>query len=145
MNHSLKINDRLRIARDLIKTTAVRSSGPGGQNVNKVATCIEIRFNPRDCEDLSKAVTQRLMKLAGKRIDSEGSIIITSQKYREQYRNLQDALGKLRSMILKALKPPKPRKPTSPTRGSIERRLKQKRVNAAKKASRQKPTREDFQ
>lgn len=145
MNHPLKINDRIYIAPGLIKISAVRSSGPGGQNVNKVATCIEIRFNPHDCEDLNKTVTQRLMKMAGKRVDSEQNIIIRSQKHREQYRNLQDALEKLRSMILKALKPPKPRKPTSPTKGSIERRLKQKQITATKKASRQKPTRDDFQ
>lgn len=136
MNTPLPINDDLIIPAEQMQISAVRSSGPGGQNVNKVATCIELRFNPERCDLLGAAVVHRLLAIAGKRVDSENTIIITSQKYREQARNLDDAREKLRQMILKALTPPKPRKPTRPTRASVQKRITRKRQNSEKKSQR---------
>ncbi|NCB39008.1 MAG: aminoacyl-tRNA hydrolase [Erysipelotrichia bacterium] len=139
MNTPLIINDQITIPAEQLEISAVRSSGPGGQNVNKVATCIELRFNPERCSLLSTAVTQRLLALAGNRTDSENTIIITSQKFREQYRNLDDARSKLKEMIIKALKPPRPRRPTRPSKTSVEKRLTQKKQAGNKKSLRQKP------
>ncbi len=138
MNRALEITSDIIIPADELEISAVRSSGPGGQNVNKVSTCIELRFNPERCGLFSTAVLTRLMALVGNRIDSEGNILITSQRYREQYRNLDDALEKLKKMILQALKPPKPRKPTRPGRAAIERRIDKKKQTGEKKARRQK-------
>ena len=136
LNTPIIINDELTIPADQLQVNAVRSSGPGGQNVNKVATCIELRFNPERCDLLGTAVVNRLLALAGKRVDSENTIIITSQKYREQSRNLDDACEKLRQLILKALVPPKPRKPTRPTRASVQKRITRKRQASEKKSQR---------
>lgn len=136
MNTAIVINEYLTITPDQLEVTAVRSSGPGGQNVNKVATCIELRFNPERCPQLSAAVVNRLLALAGKRVDSENTIIITSQKYREQIRNLDDACNKLKNMIIKALTPPIPRRPTRPTKASVQRRITQKRQTGEKKSRR---------
>ncbi|HAE41210.1 MAG TPA: aminoacyl-tRNA hydrolase [Candidatus Riflebacteria bacterium] len=139
MNNAIIINENLTIPADQIEISAVRSSGPGGQNVNKVATCIELRFNPERCPQLSAPVINRLLALAGNRVDSENTIIITSQKYREQVRNLDDACDKLKKMILKALTPPKPRRPTRPTRASVERRIGKKKQTGEKKSQRRRP------
>ncbi len=138
MSMPLIINEQIVIAADQLEISAVRSSGPGGQNVNKVATCIELRFKPLQCGQLSAAVIQRLLKLAGSRVDSEDTIIITSQRFREQYRNLEDARDKLKELILKALKPPKIRRPTRPTRSSVEDRISHKKQASFKKSLRQK-------
>lgn len=138
MNTSLQINDQITISSDLLEISAVRSSGPGGQNVNKVATCIELRFNPGSCPQLSLPVVQRLLKIAGNRVDSQQTIIITSQRFREQYRNLEDARNKLKEMVLKALKPPKIRRPTKPTKTSVENRISKKKLMGNKKSLRRK-------
>lgn len=139
MNTPIIINEKITIPADQFEISAVRSSGPGGQNVNKVATCIELRFNPEKCPQLSAPVVQRLLALAGNRVDSENTIIITSQRFREQYRNLDDACDKLKEMILKALKPPRIRRPTKPTRSSVENRITKKKQTSQKKTARQKP------
>ncbi len=136
MNTSIIVNEYLTITPDQLEISAVRSSGPGGQNVNKVATCIELRFNPERCPQLSAPVINRLLALAGKRVDSENTIIITSQKYREQIRNLDDACNKLKNMIIKALTPPTPRRPTRPTKASVQRRITKKRQTGEKKSRR---------
>lgn len=138
MNLPIEINANLVIPAELIEISAVRSSGPGGQNVNKVATCIELRFNPEASCLFSQSVLERLKKIAGNRFDSEGTLIIASQKYREQYRNLDDARDKLKEMILKALKPPKARRPTRPTKASVEKRITNKKQTGQKKSLRQK-------
>lgn len=139
MNLPIQINENLIIPAELIQVSAVRSSGPGGQNVNKVATCIELRFNPKSCDSLPEAAVQRLLEAARNRLDAEGNIIVTSQKYREQYRNLLDAYEKLKIMIIKALKPPKVRKPTAPSRAAKEKRLTGKKQHSGKKAQRRRP------
>lgn len=143
MATSLIINDQITIPAEQLEISAVRSSGPGGQNVNKVATCIELRFKPEQCSQLSFYVVQRLLKIAGNRVDSENTIIITSQRFREQYRNLDDAYDKLRKMILQALKPPKVRRATKPTRSSVEERITKKKQAGIKKTQRKKPAWDD--
>lgn len=139
MNLPLQINEEIVIPAELIKVSAVRSSGPGGQNVNKVSTCIELRFNPRQFSGLPEDVVERLLEAARNRLDAEGCIIVTSQKYREQYRNLLDAYSRLKNMIEKALQPPKIRRPTAPTRAARQKRVAGKRMHSSKKATRRRP------
>jgi len=116
-----------------LQIEAVRSSGPGGQNVNKVATKVELRFDLRGTQALAPAVKGRLRALAGKRVDADGRIRVISQRTRDQSRNREDALEKLAEMIRAALVPPRPRRPTRPTRASKARRLDDKRKQSSKK------------
>jgi ribosome-associated protein len=131
--------DPLRIDADVVipaadlEIEAVRSSGPGGQNVNKVATKVELRFDLRGTQALAPAVKGRLRALAGKRVDAEGRIRVISQRTRDQSRNREDAREKLAEMIRAALVPPRPRRATRPTRASKARRLDDKRKQSSKK------------
>ena len=122
-----------------LEWSAARGSGPGGQNVNKVASKVELRFDLTGTSALNQAVKERLRGLAANRLDSEGRILIISQESRDQRNNLETALRKLRELILKALVPPKKRRPTKPTRASKERRLDSKRVHSDKKRRRSSP------
>ena len=124
----LIINDSITIPADQLSVNAVRSSGPGGQNVNKVSTCVELRFNPKNCTQLSETAIKKLLAANKNKLDSEEAIIITSQRFREQYRNIEDAREKLRLLILDALKVRKKRRPTKPTKASIEDRISKKRI-----------------
>lgn len=116
--------------------TAVRSSGPGGQNVNKVASKVELVFDLRTTRALAPDVKGRLRALAGKRVDAEGLLHVVSQRTRDQQQNLGDARDKLAALIAAALVPPKPRRATKPTRGSKRRRIEAKRHRAGTKALR---------
>ena len=118
--------------------SASRASGPGGQNVNKVSSKVELRFDLRGTQALTASVKARLLLLAGHAVDGEGSIRIVSQVTRDQGRNLEDAREKLALMVSRALVVPKRRRATKPTRGSTERRLKAKRVDSQKKEGRKK-------
>jgi ribosome-associated protein len=105
----------------------VRASGPGGQNVNKVATACELRFDVRASLSLPADVALRLMKLAGRKLTKEGVLIIQADRHRSQEMNRQDAVDRLVALIREAAKPPPPkRRVTRPTKSSVERRLKQK-------------------
>ena len=134
----LVINGKITIPAEQMTISAVRSSGPGGQNVNKVSTCIELRFNPKECSLLTETAVNKLLTANKNKLDADEAIIITSQRFREQYRNIEDARDKLRSMILEALKVQKKRRPTKPTKASIEDRITSKRINSQKKAARSK-------
>jgi ribosome-associated protein len=136
MNEPLPINDSIQIPPGELLWTAARSSGPGGQNVNKVASKIELRFDVPGTHALDEATKQRLRTIARSRLDAEGWLLITSQLTRDQGRNLEDARQKLRELILRALERPTPRRPTRPTRASQERRVNQKRQRGSTKAQR---------
>jgi ribosome-associated protein len=118
--------------------SAVRSSGPGGQNVNKVASKVELRFDFEASSALTASVKARLRALAQHRLDAEGCILIVSQVTRAQPKNLADARERLADLIRKALVVPKRRKATKPSLAAKRRRVKDKRVNSLKKQSRAK-------
>lgn len=115
---------------------AVRASGPGGQNVNKVASKVDLRLDMSRVDALHPEVKERLRALFKNAFDAEGRLCVTSQKTRDQSQNLEDAREKLREMILAALVRPKKRRATRPTRGSVERRIGEKKKRGETKASR---------
>ncbi len=135
----LQINDKISIEDKLIQIKFVRSSGPGGQNVNKVNTCAQLSFDLKNCEVLPPAVKNRLKRLAGSRLTSQEEIQIESDCFREQSRNRQDCLNRLREMIQKALIRPKIRISTKPTKASRQRRLDAKKQRGRVKSLRGKP------
>jgi ribosome-associated protein len=114
----------------------VRASGPGGQNVNKVASAVELRFDARRSPSLPDEVATRLIKLAGARATQDGVIVIFAQRFASQPRNREDARGRLAALLLKAQEREKPRRPTRPTLASKTRRLKEKSRRGAVKALR---------
>ena len=116
----------------------VRASGPGGQNVNKVASAVELRFDARRSPSLPDDVAARLIRLAGARATQEGIIVIFAQRHASQARNRQDARARLAAMLVEAQERPKPRRPTRPTLASKARRLDDKRSRGAVKALRAK-------
>jgi ribosome-associated protein len=135
----LEINARLQIPEREFQWSYARSGGPGGQNVNKVASKAELRWNVAGSPTLPADVKNRLMAQVRKRITSEGELILTSQRYRDQGRNRDDCLEKLRALILRAVTPPRPRKATRPTRASRFQRLQAKKHRSAMKKSRGRP------
>jgi ribosome-associated protein len=132
----LRITDSISLADWELTETFQRSSGPGGQNVNKVSTAVELRFEAARSPNLPGDVKARLKRLAGRRWTKDGALIITSEKHRSQAMNRDDAREKLAELIRRALERPKPRRATRPTRGSVERRIKAKKVRAGVKALR---------
>ena len=132
----LPISRRIVIPAADLSWSAATSSGPGGQNVNKVATKVDLRFDLEGTTALREEVKGRLRRLAANRLDKEGRVMITSQATRDQSRNLEDAGEKLAALIKSALYPPKKRKKTRPSRGAKERRLKAKKQHADKKRNR---------
>ncbi|PIG08248.1 alternative ribosome rescue aminoacyl-tRNA hydrolase ArfB [Comamonas sp. 26] len=118
-----------------VQWTAVRSQGPGGQNVNKVASAVHLRFDIRGSR-LPEDVQQRLLALGDSRITTEGVLVIKAQKYRTQEHNLWDALERLNALVATVARPPRPRKATKPTWGSQQRRLQGKSVRSGIKALR---------
>lgn len=137
MAEPLVIDDRITLPAAELAWTAVRASGAGGQNVNKVASKVELVFDLAATRVLSEAVRARLVALAGRRLDGEGRLHVQSQRYRDQPRNLEDAREKLRELVLAALAPPPPpRRPTRPSRAAKRRRVEDKRRMSDKKRER---------
>jgi ribosome-associated protein len=132
----IRINDTISIDDGEISETFIRSSGPGGQNVNKLATAVQLRFDVRHSPSLSHEVRARLERLAGKRLTRDGVLVITAQRHRTQERNRDDALERLIELIRAAAVRPTPRRPTRPTLGSKVRRLEGKKRRAGVKALR---------
>jgi len=126
----------MHVPPEQLEFTFVRSSGPGGQNVNKVSSKAQLRWNPRESGLLAPEILQRLETLFPAHFTKDGDLLITSQKTRDQLKNREDCLEKLQNMILEASNIPKPRIPTKRTKGSIKRRLENKEKNAQKKQGR---------
>ena len=135
----LVVNNRLRIPLAEFHFTFARSSGPGGQNVNKVNTKATLRWDVSNSPSLTEAVRNRFVEQNRRRINGEGEVIMTSQRYRDQGRNVADCLAKLRDLLETATKVPKQRKRTKPTKASKRRRLENKKSNAQKKERRRPP------
>ena len=139
----IKITDAISIDENEISYDFVHASGPGGQNVNKVATAVQLRFDVRGSSSLPPDVQGRLERLAGNRMTQEGVLILQAQQHRSQERNRRDVLERLVGLIQQAARQPKRRRRTRPTAASRRRRLKAKRHRAEIKRWRRKIRRED--
>ena len=133
----IPINCHLFLDDNEIEESFVRASGPGGQNVNKVSSAVQIRFDLSGSRSLPQDVRERLARLAGRRLTGDGVIVIIAQRHRTQERNRQDALDRLIALIQRAAVAPVPRRPTKPTAGARERRLQSKKHRGSIKDLRQ--------
>lgn len=139
----LVVNSRLTITEKEISISVARSGGPGGQNVNKVNSKVTLRWSPALCENLHSGWRQRFLTRYHNQITRTGELVLHSEKYRDQPRNLADVRQKLVRMLLACQAPPKPRKVTQPSRASKRRRLDQKRQQSEKKQRRRSPSSDD--
>jgi ribosome-associated protein len=133
----IRITDAIAIDERELEERFIRASGPGGQNVNKLSSAVQLRFDVRHSPNLSADVRARLERLAGSRLTRAGVLVITAQRHRTQERNRQDALERLIELIRRAAVAPIPRRPTRPTAGSRERRLESKERRSRLKGLRQ--------
>ena len=140
----IRITGAISIDERELEEEFVRASGPGGQNVNKVATAVQLRFDVRRSPSLPDDVRARVERLAGKRLTRDGVLVISAQRHRSQEQNRQDALDRLTDLVRRAALPPKPRRPTRPTAGSRERRIEGKKRRGMIKSLRQRKAADDL-
>lgn len=132
----IRITPNLAIEESEIEERFIRASGPGGQNVNKLASAVQLRFDAAHSPSLPDEVRARLIRLAGRRVNAAGVLVIEARRYRTQARNRADALDRLTKLIRRASMKPRPRRATKPTAASKERRLEAKRQRARIKRAR---------
>ena len=132
----IRVTPTISIHESELRFEFVRSSGPGGQNVNKVATAVQLRFDAAHCLSLPEDVRRRLARVAGRKMTAEGVLIITARRHRTQQKNRDDAVERLITLLRRAAAAPKARQKTRPTRASVERRLADKRRKSLTKKTR---------
>lgn|SRR5690606_2175689 len=133
----IPVTSRISLDESELAFSFIRASGPGGQNVNKVSSAVQLRFDVRNSPSLPESVKQRLERLAGRRLTSDGVLVLTAQQYRSQERNREDAIVRLSELIRQAAIVPKARRATRPTLGSKRRRLDAKTRRGVLKGLRQ--------
>lgn len=139
----IRITGNLSIDEREIGLDFIRASGPGGQNVNKLSTAVQLRFDVRNSPSLQDDVRTRLERLAGSRLTREGVLVLTAQRFRTQERNREDAIERLVELIRQATHKPKPRRPTKPSKAAKEKRLQGKARRSRIKAGRSARSHED--
>jgi ribosome-associated protein len=135
----LQVNENITLRADEIEERFIHSPGPGGQHVNKAATGVQLRFHLRQSHSLPDAVRDRLIRIAGRRVNKDGILIIEAHRYRSLDRNRKDARQRLLRLIRQAIPTPKRRKKSKVPRSAVEKRLEEKRRKSAKKRDRQTP------
>lgn len=132
----IPVTDNIALDPEEFTISFVRASGPGGQNVNKVSTAVELRFDVRRSRSLPDGVALRVMKAAGQKLTKDGVIVIQADRFRSQEQNKRDAIDRLVDLVRENAAPPKPRRATKPTKASKEKRLEGKSVRSGVKKAR---------